>query len=143
MPAGGPSQPAAPVAAGTLETMLAEAVRLAERTRDIIGPGRPAGAARRDPLAELERAAELGHVTTLVTACVAWLLARLAAAHGEIDAEEARAEPWRLLPLDALAGPGTACRDPELAALARACDGLYARIRRLDAALDSPPRPGH
>lgn len=135
--------PAHPTA-GTLESLLAEALTLAERTRDALLEQRAARpAADESLLAILERSAALGAITTRVTASVAWLLARLAVVHGELDEATARAPEWRILPLGELARALPAAVDPELETLARESAQLYSRLQRLDAMLDKPAPVRH
>ncbi len=129
---------------GTLEPLLAEALDLARRTRDLlVTADRPAARGDAGPLAALVRAAEIGRITTRLTASVAWLLGRRAVAAGELDPEAARDPHWRLLPLPGPEAPSWPVDDPEIARLARRSAALYARLQRLDAALDSAPPVRH
>ncbi len=131
-------EPGVSAATGTIDVMLRETLRLAEDVRAYIlrRPGADATA-----LMRLEESAEIGRITAQIGHASAWLLARQAVRRGELTAAEAREPAWRLEggPLcddDAPFAPG---RDLplELERLARRSHGLYARVRRLDEALEA------
>lgn len=126
---------------GTVKQLLGQALRLAHQTRDHLLA--ETASTSRSPLAALTRAATFGRITTQLTASIAWLLACRAVAAGELDAETAREPRWRLLTVPEQADDLLPADDPELARLARESAALYARLQRLDAALDSDPATRH
>ncbi len=129
-----------------LGVLLEETLEIARRTRDL-REARPTGTSRpADPaavLGELERTVRMGRIATRLSACMAWLLARRAVGAGELNPERAREEEWRLLRLE---GEFWERPEPEaddsLGRLAARAERLYARIRRLDRGLDTPPPRG-
>ena len=130
--------------ASLLDLLLAQALELARRTRDhLLHSSAPAPESAADLVSALTRAAEFGRITSRLTASVAWLLARRAVLAGELEAQTATDPDWRLLALDEAWSSPLAVTDPVLAALDRESAILYARLRRLDAALDSKRSRGH
>ena len=89
--------------------------------------------------ARLAAAGALALVTSRVAYCLAWLLARRAVAAGELSAEEALGEPWRLgggeLPPEVCGGQASEL-PPELRRLAERSHALFRRVERLDRDLD-------
>jgi regulator of CtrA degradation len=96
-----------------------------------------------DVLARLA-ACETTRLVSRVGFCLAWLLARRAAAAGEPEPEGADAEGWRLGGREVCLA-GSAARPGTLPLpLAERSARLYARVDRLDRQLageDPPPRP--
>lgn len=118
----------------TTDELLAEALALAERLRQVVLEPAPelAHAAR------LQLVAKQGELVSLIGFCVAWLYARKAVETGELDAEEARDEAWRLGAIAPVA-VDLAAIGPEahsLAELDAAVRGLHERLGRLDRLLD-------
>jgi hypothetical protein len=126
---------------GTVNQLLGQALSLARETRDHL-LAEPASASR-SSLDALIRAATFGRITTRLTASIAWLLACRAVAAGELDPKAARDSRWRLLAVPDHADDPLPADDPKLARLARDSAALYARLQRLDAALDSDPATRH
>jgi regulator of CtrA degradation len=115
--------------------LLDEAVGLAVETRDYLREAR--GEAGGTPELAMRWSLEVTRISTRIGECIAWLLARRAVQAGELDAREARAEPWRLgAPAVCLGGDadGLPTRLRELGARS---GELYRRIARLDALLDA------
>ncbi len=129
-----------------LGALLEETLELARRTRDLLeaeaARDRQRSGAPPVP-AELERAVRTGRIATRLSACMAWLLARRAVGAGELSADRARGEAWRLLPLegDFWEAPETE-EEETLGRLAVRAERLYARVRRLDRSLDGPSQRG-
>ncbi len=129
-----------------LDALFEETLEIARRTRDLMEQQAARQPHRTGPqpvLAELERAVRTGRIATRLSACMAWLLARRAVGAGELSADRARDEAWRLLRLegDFWEAP-EAGEEDRLGRLAAQAERLYARIRRLDRSLDGPSQPG-
>lgn len=128
-----PEQPAS-----MIDRLMAETLTLAEDAKSYI-ENRPKRRADAAPLPVLAETTEISRVTTRVSHCMAWLLARKAVNAGEIGEQQARGEEWRLTDHDVcehtpdhgvpLPSPLQHLSDRSLA--------LFERIARLDRQLDT------
>lgn len=126
--ASSPDQPT-----GTVDRLMAETLSLAEDAKAYL-INRPKRSASASPLPILHETAEISRVTTRVSHCMAWLLARKAVNAGEMSESESRSDAWRLGDHDVCeaTGDADAALGPVLQNLSDRSLALYERIARLD-----------
>jgi regulator of CtrA degradation len=135
------------MASGLFQRTYGEGMRLVEETSAYLdGEGRAAAKAlpRETSLAY---AGESMRLTTRLMQVASWLLVRKAVHEGEMTAEEANSEKYRLATKEIGRQPrfsGADALPQRLQDLIERSERLYARVERLDTRLREPgPRPAH
>ena len=129
------------MASGLFQRTYGEGMRLIEETSAYLdGAGREAAKALPRE-ASLAYAGESMRLTTRLMQVASWLLVRKAVHEGEMTAEEANSEKYRLATKEIARQPRFAGADvlpQRLLELIERSERLYARVERLDARLREP-----
>ncbi|MEQ8282454.1 MAG: DUF1465 family protein [Parvibaculum sp.] len=129
------------MASGLFQRTYGEGMRLVEETSAYLdGAGREAAKALPRE-ASLAYAGESMRLTTRLMQVASWLLVRKAVHEGEMTAEEANSEKYRLATKEIARQPRFAGADvlpQRLLELIERSERLYARVERLDARLREP-----
>ncbi len=128
------------MSSGVFQRTYSEGMQLVEKTSAYLdGPGRTAARnLSRD--ASLAYAGESMRLTTRLMQVAAWLLVRKALHEGEISADEARSEKYRLASKEIARSArleGAAALPERLLELISQSERLYARVARLDGKMRS------